>query len=141
MRIRIIYGIVSNEYIPEEEITQDQSRQTIVTLYFANNQLDELKKEGRLIDIKELYLDPYNSLINMLIDGPTSSDMVRLIPEEAILIGSILEGNCLTIDWSSQILEGEDNNLMIKSILETLRQLIEIEEIKMTVEGKSTDWI
>ena len=42
------------EYIPEEEITEEQARQTIVSLYFPNRETNEINPEARLIDIKEI---------------------------------------------------------------------------------------
>ena len=54
------------EYIPEEEITEEQSRQTMVKLYFKNKETGELDSETRLIDVKNLTNNPYDLLINML---------------------------------------------------------------------------
>ena len=58
------------EYIPQEEITEDQVRQTIVSLYFPSKETNELNPEARLIDIKEIINNPYEKLINLLIEGP-----------------------------------------------------------------------
>ena len=55
------------EYVPEEEITEEQLRQTIVSLYFLDKQSNELVPEARLIDIKEMMSNPYEKLINLLI--------------------------------------------------------------------------
>ena len=41
---------VSVEYQPEEEITNEQMRQTIVSLYYKNKDTKELMPEGRVID-------------------------------------------------------------------------------------------
>ena len=41
------------EIIPEEEISEEQMRQTIVSLYFYNENTKSLVPEGRLIDVKE----------------------------------------------------------------------------------------
>lgn len=128
--------IIEGEYTPQEEITDNQLRQTIVNLYFLQD--DELKKEGRLIDIKELYLDPYNELMNMLIDGPTNSQLDKLVPDDTKLIGTVLEENCLVIDMTSEILNyDKDSNqkeLLIDSILSTMIQLIEVDSIRILVD-------
>ena len=58
-----------NEIIPEEEISEEQMRQTIVSLYFYNDTTKSLVPEGRLIDVKELVDKPYNKLIELLIQG------------------------------------------------------------------------
>ena len=50
------------EYTPEAEITEEQSRQTIVSLYFINAETGELYPEARLVDIKELMKDIYRNV-------------------------------------------------------------------------------
>ena len=50
---------IVEEYVPEEEITEEQLRQTIVSLYFLDTQTNELVPEARLIDIKEMMTVPY----------------------------------------------------------------------------------
>ena len=54
---------IQDEYTPEQEITEEQSRQTIVSLYFPSKENDELNPEARLIDIKEIINNPYEQLI------------------------------------------------------------------------------
>ena len=50
---------VEVEYVPETEIEEVDLRKTMVTLYFQNAENKELQKESRLIDSKDLLLDPY----------------------------------------------------------------------------------
>ena len=50
------------EYTPQEEITDEQSRQTIVSLYFIDAETGALYPEARLVDIKELMNLPYEKL-------------------------------------------------------------------------------
>ena len=60
-----VYLIVKNkntekemtEYTPQEEISEEQMRQTMVSLYFKND--NGLIPEARLIDVKELINNPY----------------------------------------------------------------------------------
>ena len=40
------------EYIPQEEIAEEQVRQTIVSLYFPEKETNELNPEARLIHMK-----------------------------------------------------------------------------------------
>ena len=40
---------VMEEYTPEQEITEEQSRQTIVSLYFIDKETGELYPEARLV--------------------------------------------------------------------------------------------
>ena len=61
---------IQTEYIPQEEISDEQSRETIVSLYFPDKETNMLKPEARLVNVKELINSPYNVLIELLINGP-----------------------------------------------------------------------
>ena len=60
--------IQNDEYIPQEEISEEQARQTIVSLYFTDKETGLLKPEARLVNVKELMKDPYKTLIELLIN-------------------------------------------------------------------------
>ena len=70
-----------NEIIPEEEISEEQMRQTIVSLYFYNENTKSLVPEGRLIDVKELVEKPYDKLMELLMQGPNNTELSKTIPE------------------------------------------------------------
>ena len=61
---------IIEEYIPEEEISDEQLRETIITLYFENIENKSLNPEARKIDANNLINNPYEYLINLLIQGP-----------------------------------------------------------------------
>ena len=132
---------VVEEYVPEQEITEEQLRQTIVSLYFLDIQTNELVPEARLLDIKDMIANPYEKLVNLLIEGPKNEKNKKLLPENTKLLQNYLEGDCLVLDFSSEILnynkeiENEKNNL-INSIVKTLTQLTEINSIKILVNGQ-----
>mgnify|MGYP006976551653 CR=1 FL=1 len=44
---------IQNEYVPQEEISDEQSRETIVSLYFADKETGLLKPEARLVNVKD----------------------------------------------------------------------------------------
>lgn len=128
------------EYTPQEEITEEQMRETMVSLYFYDNEAGELKKESRLIDAVELIEDPYTKLVQMLIDGPKNSSLSSLMPENVKVYSTELNNNCVTVNMSSEFLNyTEDEDLkykMIYSIVNTLTELTEVETVKFLVEGK-----
>lgn len=85
--IGIVYFIKSKqqqatyeEYEPEQEISEEQERQTMVSLYFVNKSTRKVEPEARLIDVKELITDPYTVLINLLIEGPKNENHEKAIP-------------------------------------------------------------
>ena len=132
---------IVEEYVPEEEITEEQLRQTIVSLYFLDTQTNELVPEARLIDIKEMMSAPYEKLVNLLIEGPKSEKSVKLIPDNTRLLQNYLEGDCLVLDFSVEFLnyDKEDEKRkenLINSIVNTLTELSEINEVKILIDGK-----
>lgn len=52
---------------PEEEISEEQMRQTTIALYFEDKQSMELVKEEKKVDAKDLIDNPYMYIVNLLI--------------------------------------------------------------------------
>lgn len=127
------------EYIPQEEISEEQLRQTMVTLYFIKD--NEVVPEVRLIDVKELINNPYEKVINLLISGPKNNNFEKTIPEGTKINKIEKNGDILIIDFSSEfinnILGGENKEkLIIESIVKTLTELTEINGIKILINGE-----
>ena len=135
---------IVEEYTPQEEISEEQSRQTIVSLYFPNKETKELEPEARLVDIKEILENPYEKIVNLLIEGPKDEGKERIIPENTKLLSTQLEGDCLTLTFSSDFLnydktdEKAKENL-INSIVNTLTQLNEVNSIKILIDGAQNE--
>lgn len=135
---------IVEEYIPQEEITENQVRQTIVSLYFPAKETNELNPEARLIDIKEIINNPYEKLINLLIDGPKNDKNKKIIPEGTKLNKSYLDEDCLVLDFSAEFLnysqedEKEKTN-MINSIVNTLTELTEVNRVKILIDGNENN--
>ena len=132
------------EITPEEEISEEQLRQTIVTLYFVSNETNEIMPEARLIDIKEIIATPYEKLVNLLIEGPKNEKAKKVIPEGTTLLKTFLEQDVITLDFSKEFLnynkedEKEKENL-INTIVNTLTELTEINGVKIKVEGEEVE--
>lgn len=150
----VAYAFISNnteetitnisEYIPEEEISDEDLRKTIITLYFVNTESQKLESEARLIDSKELLREPYKVLVGMLIKGPKDSNLESLIPQNTKVIGTELKGNCLTINFSKEFLEVDKTDPikisnLIYSIVNTLTELKEVTSIKFLIDGEEND--
>lgn len=133
-------GENNNEYVPEEEISDTDLRNTILTLYFENNENGEIQTEARMVDSKDLLNDPYSYLINLLIDGPKNAGLRKNIPEGTKLNGCILLGECLTIDLSKEfILNSKGDSLqksnIIYTIVNTVTELKEVSRVKILIDG------
>lgn len=130
------------EYTPEEEISEEEeeNRNTIVTVYYLNKETKEIMPEARIVDVRDVVNNPYQKLLELLIEGPTSDKLEKTIPQNTIILGTSIEEDCVTINLSSGILEYEktDNTKenMIKSIVNTLTELTEVTKVKILVEGQ-----
>lgn len=131
---------ITEEYIPQEEISEKQLRQTIVSLYFKSKETKELTPEARLIDIKEIINNPYDELVQLLIEGPKNDKNERIIPENTKLNKSYMDDDCVVLDFSEEILNynKDDDSLksnLINCLVKTLTQLTEVNKVKILING------
>ena len=132
------------EYTPQQEITDEQLRKTIVSLYFKDEQSKELVPEARLIDAKLLISDPYSLLVQMLIDGPKNQSLVSTIPLGTKLNGvKFVDGNII-VDLSSEFVKNHTGNdeekfLTLYSIVNTLTELNEVNGVSFLIDGTQMD--
>ena len=129
------------EYIPEEEISEQQNMQTLVTLYYNNSETGELLPEARLIDAKSLIENPYKSLVELLIEGPKSDRVTSNIPNDTHVNSAELDGNIVILDLSKEFIDNvklgeEEEKKIINSIVRTLVELKEVNGVKILIDGK-----
>lgn len=130
------------DYTPQEEISEEQMRQTKVVLFFANNETGELESEIKIVDANLLIKEPYKEIFNMLINGPQNSNLKKLIPEGTALHDIKVEKSCAVINVSNEFLnyETEENKLkIINSIVNTLTNLKEIDSVKFLINGEQNE--
>ena len=130
-----------NQIIPEEEISEDQMRQTIVSLYFYNNDTKSLASEGRLIDVKELLDNPYKRLMELLIEGPQNANLSKTIPDGTKVNKAEIKGDILYLDLSKEFIENhaggeEAESATIYSIVNTMTNLTEVNAVKILIDGE-----
>lgn len=133
--------VISNEYTPEVEISDDELRTTIVTLYFVDTESGSIASEARLMDSKELLLDPYKTLVEILIEGPKDSSLSTIIPAETKVLSATLSGNCVTLDLSQEFIDNAPQDSiqksnMIYTIVNTLTELKEVDSVKFLINGE-----
>lgn len=129
------------EYEPQEEISDEQERKTMISLYFVNKTTRKVEPEARMLDVKTLIKDPYTVIINMLIDGPKNENHDNVIPEWTTLIGTSLEGDTLKINFSSEFVENhiggkEEEQKTIECLVNSLTELTEVNSIKILINGE-----
>lgn len=134
-------NIQITEYTPQEEITEEELRKTIVSLYFNNKETNTLMPEARLIDVKTLSKNPYQELINLLIEGPKNDKLEKLIPEGTKLNSAKIIGNVVYVDFSKEFIENhpggtEAESKTIYSIVNTLIELNEVNAVRILIDGE-----
>ncbi|MBQ3414144.1 MAG: GerMN domain-containing protein [Clostridia bacterium] len=133
--------LVENEYIPEQEITDEQFRQTIVSLYFINQETGKVEPEARRVDIKDIINIPYDKILDLLLEGPKNDKLKAVIPNGTKVNKTYTEKDNLVIDFSAEILnfDKEQKDKLIKSIVNTMTELTEINSVKIVVDGNEVD--
>ena len=135
-------GEIGEEYTPQEEISSEQMRETIVTLYFLNTETKELKSEGKLVDAAQLIENPYKLIVELLIEGPKGKELQNVFPENTRILEASIENGCVTLNFSEEILNYNDDVQkynIINSILNSLNQLNEVNSIKILVNNQASD--
>ena len=132
---------IINEYTPLEEITEEQNRQTVVKLFYNDKNTGEIKSEERRIDSKNLLADPYKYLVELLIQKPDNTALESCIPEGTRVISANMKGNILELNLSKEFVENhkgtkEEEEKTIKSIVNTVTELNEVDGVKFLIDGK-----
>ena len=134
------------EIVPQEEISDEQLRNTIISLYFVNKESGEIEVETRLIDAKKLLINPYNELINLWILGPNNEKLKTYCSNEVKINNIEVVENCAIVDFSKSFIEGysgdETNELkVIYCIVNTLTELTEIDSVKILIDGQENQYL
>ena len=130
------------DYVPEEEISEEQMRQTKVVLYFANNETGELETEIKVVDANTLIKNPEKQIMELLIKGPQSSSLKKLIPDGTVLNDIKIEESCAIINVSKEFLNYQNNEEkynIINSIVNSLTNLKEIDSVKFLINGEENE--
>ena len=123
---------------PQEEITDEQMRTALVTLYYMNKETKELTPEGKMIDVKKLLTDPYETLINLIIEQPKNEKVQSAIPNGTKVLGAELKGDVVYLDLSNEFIENNsvEEKTIINAIVNTLTELNEVNGVKILINGQ-----
>lgn len=133
---------IQEEYIPEEEISQEQERQTMITLYFKEKETNKIIPETRKIDSKKLLKEPYKFLLEELQKGSEKENIENVIPEGTKINKVNLNQDIIEIDFSKEFIEKSDSEsrkINIDAILKTMSELNEVNGIKITIDGEENN--
>lgn len=129
------------EYTPQQELSDEEIRKTIVSIYFKNIETNTLVPESVCIDVKELSENPYLKLLNLLLAGPTNDKLESPLPEGTKINKAYLKGNTVYVDFSNEFISNaptgvEEESLIIYSIVNTLTELNEVSSVKILINGE-----
>ena len=131
-------------YTPQEEISDIQSRQTSIVLYFLDKQTNELKSHSKIINSNELLENPYKVIVQSLLEKPSNSNLESVFPENTRLLDAKLDKNCVVLNFSEDLLNfknDEEKYNIINCILNSLSQLTEVNSIKFLINNKQVESI
>lgn len=129
------------EYTPQQELSDEEIRKTIVSIYFKNIETNTLVPESICIDVKELSENPYMKLLNLLLAGPTNDKLESPLPEGTKINKAYLKGNTVYVDFSNEFITNaptgvEEESLIVYSIVNTLTELNEVSNVKILINGE-----
>ncbi len=129
------------EIVPGEEISDEQLRNTTISLYFINKNTGEIEVENRIIDSKKLLENPYKELLTLWIKGPENNLLTTGNSSEIKINKIEINKNCAVIDLNEMFLEKINNEninelKIIYCIVNTLTELTEIDSVKILINGE-----
>lgn len=129
------------DIMPEEEISDEQFRKTMVSLYYKNKNNNELMPEVKLIDVKLLINEPYVTILNLLMESPKNDNLQCVIPEGTKINKIELKSDILWIDLSEEFIDNhpgglEEEKNTIYSIVNTLTELTEVNGVKILIDNE-----
>ena len=100
-----------------------------------------MRVESKSVDAKELISNPYLTLVNLLIQGPSDANLQSAIPQGTQVLNVSLSGDTIVVDLSNEFVENhaggaESESATIYSIVNTLTELTEVNAVKFLIDGQ-----
>lgn len=130
---------IETEYVPELEVSSEELRKTLVSVYFKNKTSNDLTKENILVDSKTLLKNPYGEFVGILINGSENENLVSVFPEDITMPEVSFNKGVVSVEFkgdSEVNVESLDIENIKKALNETLKVLTEVESVKLLVDGK-----
>ncbi|MDO9534173.1 MAG: GerMN domain-containing protein [Bacillota bacterium] len=127
------------EEAPDQPADTDEEK---AVLYFANNEADKLVKEKReIIASKE---EMKKAILEELIKGPQDPGLQRTIPEDVKVLGVTVKEGIASADFSQEIRSSHWGGstgeiLTVYSIVNTLGDLSDVEQVRFLIEGQEIE--
>ncbi len=127
------------EFIPEEEITDEQLRKTNIELYYLDKDTNMIEKTIKQIDAKELIENPAKRIIEELLKEIKDEKKINVMPENTKINNIFIEKGIVYIDFSEEFTEVEDVERaknIIEVLKKTMSQLMEIKGMKILINNE-----
>lgn len=109
-------------------------------LYFLDSNGTELVPEYRYVPLESIKNDMYKTIVEELIKGSNNSDYISPIPKNTKINSIKCEGNKVILDLSSEYSQDGENSEeqlgKVYSIVNSLTEIKEIEEVEIQVDGE-----
>ena len=133
---------IEGEYTPQEEVSDEQLRQTMINLYFISKETGMVAAENQTVDAKLLIENPYQTILSLLLEGPKNTDLVKAIPDGTKVNKVERKGDTVYLDFSSEFVENhpegkEAEQNTINSIVQSLTELKEINKVQILINGEA----
>ena len=129
-----IEGINEKEKINEGQYSDEETQ---ILLYFLDSEKIKLVEEYRYVNLEEIKSNMLKTIIEELIKGPNSKDLVASIPKETKVNSILKEENKVIVDFSKEFNNESVNELQkIYSVVNTLTEIKEIAEVEIRVDGE-----
>jgi len=127
------------EAAPEQPTKPDEEK---AALYFANADADQLVKEIR--EIKASGAETKKAILEELIEGPQNPELVRTIPEDVKVLDVTVEDGIAAVNFSEELRSSHWGGstgeiLTIYSIVNTLAELPDVEQVEFLIEGQEIE--
>lgn len=132
-------GTEQGEITPGEEMTEEQERQTIISLYYISTENNVLTPEARVIDAKNLLGNPYKTLTQYLIEGPKNEKLQGVLPSGTKVNDATRMGDMVLLDLSQEFTQGQNEEaikMAISAIVNTLTELNDVNSVKILIDGE-----
>ncbi len=125
------------------DIASEKINYRTITLYFADSTMSCLCGEPRLLEVKQS-LDTEYQLVDLLLGGPESADLVSPIPSGTKLINTTTENGVCYVNLSSAFLNrtgGGLNRLQVYSVVNSLTSLDSVNSVQLYIEGQRVNGV
>ena len=103
---------------------------------------NNIKSEGKHIDSAVLLQNPYKKLVELLLDGPQTENLTKPFPDNTKILDASIENNCVTLNFSEELLNYTDDTQkynIINTTLNTLTGLNEVNSIKILINNSASE--